>query len=562
MSSTLSERKTKFFDHIIDELGIEYDSDSKKVRIFGRSRRCDLFSALDKEVFEFIRDYVGEEFNDLRSILLDGKKMTKEAQKEFINYVEKRFEEEVYYPEEFEGLFNGEDQIVYDLQSADIYLYYARTNNYAPVSMDALRKLCINAGTKVESLPNQICYIGYNPEKDSRFYHEKLDVLDSGEKKATQIKIFNLYNKPRWQYLVQPSETAPKLFEQIVTTLIPDQTYRAIFFAWLYHAIFDRRANTVLTVKGALGAGKNLILESVLEKLVGESNYKKANSSLFTKEFNSVFRNSKVVFVDEVSIKKEAEKNKLKSYLNEKISVEAKGKDAQTIRNTASVIVSSNHLDDMEVLSHDRRFCAIRITDVQEAQKKLVGEEKIGLFIRKLEDPKYVQAIGNYISFIGRRYMYRINSGDDIRNFNSHTVLRTDAFWELVYKSMTPWQRFIILRGYELFKQVESHHSKAAYEVEYYKKFYKKQNLYGDNKSSTHLPSDSRIEKFIEEHKSPQGEIVGWIDLREEEGKKLVKYFVYNHKYFVEYDKIFKSNFKNIGDQIELVEGDPDEEFF
>lgn len=554
MSNLSKGQEERFYAHIIKKINLRKKGENKFICSHKESRSFginDLYQYFNLEVL----NYVGKEFNELRMHFLgEHGKVNSSIFDDFAEFVLNYFEEQsrAMIPEGYQGLVDGDDMVIIDIQTNDHYLYKAKTDTFTTISTDALSRMLNQIGKKLSDIQTDFCHVKYDPTQSERFYSIEIKNHHTGN--IDFANCFNLYSPPSWRIGLEANNNPPKLFNQILKTLVPNESDRIVLVAWLYQAIFKARASTVLTVKGALGAGKNLILEGLLEQLVGIENYAKANASFFEKEFNSVMKNTKVVFVDEVGIKKETDKNKLKSYLNDRISVEEKGRNAETIVNTTSIIVTSNHLDDMEVLSNDRRFTAIRITDVQEAQNKFVGEENIEKFMLKVKNNiDYLKSIASYIKYVGENYEFRLNGGN-WKKFTPHTVIRNNAFWRLVYNSMKSWQRQLIHNGLHEYKIKKVTGSNAPIHKKFHQEVKKKKFLYGDkNAHGGSIPGDSTFKKFLDEHRSPKGEPLATIEIDDSDLEAgFVEMFKYNEKYLAEYNDIYQSSYESCGDVVEV----------
>ena len=130
---------------------------------------------------------------------------------------------------------------------------------------------------------------------------------------------------------------------------------------WLANAIQDRNF-CVLAAIGAPGIGKG-VLGNIMLGLVGLSNFTKTDNKLISKDFNAQIRNKRLVFCDEINIKKTNHMNKFKDLVNDKIEIEGKGKDAKLDDNYASIYVASNNLDSLYIPENDRRFSVVELTN-------------------------------------------------------------------------------------------------------------------------------------------------------------------------------------------------------
>ena len=112
---------------------------------------------------------------------------------------------------------------------------------------------------------------------------------------------------------------------------------------------------------GAPGIGKG-VLGEIMVGLVGSSNFCKTDNRLIRKDFNSQFKNKRLVFCDEINIKKTDHMNKFKDLINQRIEIEGKGENAVNSENFASIYIASNNMDSLFVPENDRRFSIIELT--------------------------------------------------------------------------------------------------------------------------------------------------------------------------------------------------------
>ena len=202
------------------------------------------------------------------------------------------------------------------------------------------------------------CEFVYDPFKRERVYEG--DDL---------ISYFNNYEPPTWmvdeygQYKeVERVDKMPELFHRFFIHLSNGKESEYNYMVkWLANSIQDRNF-CVLTAIGAPGIGKG-VLGNIMLGLVGLSNFTKTDNKLISKDFNAQIRNKRLVFCDEINIKKTNHMNKFKDLVNDKIEIEGKGKDAKLDDNYASIYVASNNLDSLYIPENDRRFSVIELTN-------------------------------------------------------------------------------------------------------------------------------------------------------------------------------------------------------
>jgi hypothetical protein len=177
---------------------------------------------------------------------------------------------------------------------------------------------------------------------------------------------------------------------------------------WLANSIQDRNF-CVLTAIGAPGIGKG-VLGNIMLGLVGLSNFTKTDNKLISKDFNAQIRNKRLVFCDEINIKKTNHMNKFKDLVNDKIEIEGKGKDAKLDDNYASIYVASNNLDSLYIPENDRRFSVIELTNNRLDSNFTVEE------IEQLNELKNIEELAKYL------YHYEVDKDEMLKVHRSQRL--------------------------------------------------------------------------------------------------------------------------------------------
>ena len=249
------------------------------------------------------------------------------------------------------------------------------------------------------------CEFVYDPFKRERVYEG--DDL---------ISYFNNYEPPTWmvdeygQYKeVERVDKMPELFHRFFTHLSngKESEYNYII-KWLANSIQDRNF-CVLTAIGAPGIGKG-VLGNIMLGLVGLSNFTKTDNKLISKDFNAQIRNKRLVFCDEINIKKTNHMNKFKDLVNDKIEIEGKGKDAKLDDNYASIYVASNNLDSLYIPENDRRFSVIELTNNRLDSNFTVEE------IEQLNELKNIEELAKYL------YHYEVDKDEMLKVHRSQRL--------------------------------------------------------------------------------------------------------------------------------------------
>ena len=249
------------------------------------------------------------------------------------------------------------------------------------------------------------CEFVYDPFKRERVYEG--DDL---------ISYFNNYEPPSWmvdeygQYKeVERVDKMPELFHRFFIHLSNGKESEYNYMVkWLANSIQDRNF-CVLTAIGAPGIGKG-VLGNIMLGLVGLSNFTKTDNKLISKDFNAQIRNKRLVFCDEINIKKTNHMNKFKDLVNDKIEIEGKGKDAKLDDNHASIYIASNNLDSLYIPENDRRFSVVELTNNRLDSKFTVKE------IEQLCDLKNIEEFAKYL------YHYEVDQAEMLKVHRSQRL--------------------------------------------------------------------------------------------------------------------------------------------
>lgn len=250
---------------------------------------------------------------------------------------------------------------------------------------------------------------------------------------------YNMYTPPKWlrrhHYNGEPLSVGgvPPIIDKFLNHLTGnDEPSKLYIYDWLTTALKDRNY-TILTAIGDQGIGKG-VFGNLLEKLVGESNFKKTRDEVFKKHFNSQLENKRLVYIDELALNTKEAHDRMKDIVNDIIEIEAKGKDAKTITNHASFYISSNHIDAIRLEPDDRRISAIELTEIPLLREFTRTDIEEGI----LSD----DAVAAFASFLWQRNVER-----DMR-----IPFRTERFNEMLDAGLRNWQRFVV---YDLGREFE-----------------------------------------------------------------------------------------------------------
>ena len=275
----------------------------------------------------------------------------------------------------------------------------------------------------VNSLDIKPCEFDYDPFKSSRIFRKN---------KTDLVSYFNTYVPPSWmvdehgQYKeVEKNEKMPDIYIVFFKHLVDGKESEFNYIImWLANAI-QYRNFCVLTAIGAPGIGKG-VLGSIMIWLVGRHNFHKTDNKLITKDFNKQFQNKRLVFCDEMNIRKTDHMNKFKDLINDIIEIEAKGENAKLTKNFASIYIASNNLDSLTIPENDRRFSVIELT------KKPLVDILTSDNIEELTKEENVNELAKYL------YHYKVDREKMLR---VHTSKRTE---EIKYSSLTDAEEWFI----------------------------------------------------------------------------------------------------------------------
>lgn len=232
--------------------------------------------------------------------------------------------------------------------------------------------------------------------------------------------------QPEWRYSVDKYELR-KDFLEYFNGLFSSQESRQYAINWLDESVYGRNG-TYLVLCGKKGIGKNILSEA-MSYMVGLRNYTEAPRSALTKEFNTYLKDKRLVLLDEISFREPAEKDKLKSYLNNFQAVEGKGVEAKLIELYCSIILSSNNAKDMNIEPDDRRFSVMDLTSTSLIDK--IGEEGIEDLIEYIRSEEFPLAFNAFL---------QTNREKD---FNPNRPYKGETFRELCLTTLTIWQNAI-----------------------------------------------------------------------------------------------------------------------
>ena len=242
-------------------------------------------------------------------------------------------------------------------KGSTIYLYDPFCSEIKSIEYSQLKYLFDRK--TINQLDIRPCEFVYDPFRQEKIY-------ENGD----LVTYFNTYEPPNWmvdefgQYLkyIETVNNIPKMYQKFFKHLTNDkESEYSYILKWLANSIQDRNF-CVLSAIGAPGIGKG-VLGDIMVGLVGSNNFCKTDNRLIRKDFNNQFKNKRLVFCDEINIKKTDHMNKFKDLINQRIEIEGKGENAVNYENFASIYIASNNMDSLFIPENDRRFSIIELTN-------------------------------------------------------------------------------------------------------------------------------------------------------------------------------------------------------
>ena len=163
-----------------------------------------------------------------------------------------------------------------------------------------------------------------------------------------------------------------------------DEASYDFIIKWMAH-LFQKpaeRCQTALVFKSDQGAGKNIIIDSVLGRLLGVHYTLATKSALVTGRFNSLIANSVLVFMNEAiwSGDKSVSGVVKSQTTDDEIVIERKGIEAEVMRNYARYIYASNNDWVTGTEFGDRRFFYAPVSN-----KRVGDREYFGALMSEIE---------------------------------------------------------------------------------------------------------------------------------------------------------------------------------
>jgi len=200
------------------------------------------------------------------------------------------------------------------------------------------------------------------------------------------VPYVNYYTPPRWVKVKAQKSYGGKI-RTLIDHLFPEPEEKEKVLDWMHHSI-TTKCGTILCLVGNRGIGKTLLVSNLLSALMGESNVEVVNSEILEEKFNSAFKNKRLLLFEEVEITSDKALNKFKAFCNERIVVEEKGQDSETVTSFASMVVMLNNTSQLKVMPQERRFSIPTLTEKRLLD--VMSAKEISDFVQELRNPESV----------------------------------------------------------------------------------------------------------------------------------------------------------------------------
>lgn len=344
-------------------------------------------------------------------------------------------------------------------------------------------------------------------------------IMKTHESSGLEISHINTYVPPKWRFL----EAAPRyggFIKTLIEWLFPVEWEREAVLDWAHHAITHRNGTT-LCLAGPRGTGKSLF-STIMGYLIGDKYHEYVNKEILEEKFNSAFKNKRLVIFEEVELDTSVAINRLKAFSNNRIVLEEKGKDSQTIDNYTSMIIMLNNIAQLKIESQERRFSVptVAIHDL----RQVLSEQEIEAFAESLSGEEVVQEVAEFGEWLLQR-----------KPTNSWMkAIKGEYYYHICSLTMPEWKNFIIKyvaeKGQSGVPLLVSNIS-AAFSVAY--------DLEENKRASLRFPDRSqKIEQFLKDYKH-RGEFYIGTLTKEFKGNRELTAIVPSDEYlaFVEKEK-------------------------
>jgi hypothetical protein len=210
--------------------------------------------------------------------------------------------------------------------------------------------------------------------------------------------------------------------------------------------LLGTKSGVALCLTGAQGCGKNVMMEFIGQRIVGEQYYAYVSSlEDLTNKFSSLRCSKCFVICDELDTWKgdHTTANLLKSLITQgKTKLERKGKDPFIIDDYCNFVFLSNFKNFVKVEGKgDRRYCVIAVSSHKTGDTDYFSQLTVDMGNkpkdRKLTDQEKLRA-----HLVGLHFFHHIMQ-QDIRNFQPERIPKTDVRVQMESDSTPPLCAFV-----------------------------------------------------------------------------------------------------------------------
>ena len=205
-------------------------------------------------------------------------------------------------------------------------------------------------------------------------FNPQTDTVFSPDKKW--VNLFNPTKFMRDKGTASPNRIPPTINKVLQSICVNQETYDH-FLNWLA-VIFQKRikTGTAWIFHGVPGTGKGLLLEKILQPLLGPQHCPMITAQQLEDQFNGYMQTALITWLDEIKLDaRNADQiiDKLKGMITERnITIRAMRQNPVQIMNYVNLILATNHPDPIPISSVDRRF---NVAPAQESRINIAYSE-------------------------------------------------------------------------------------------------------------------------------------------------------------------------------------------
>jgi len=231
-------------------------------------------------------------------------------------------------------------------------------------------------------------------------------------------------------YINQLPSDVEEFFDHFVDS---DPVQKHVLFSWIHNALISRN-ETMLILSGRGGTGKSIVVGTIMKYLMGKDYSRPAPAGFFEAAFNSILKDKRFLYHEEVGLETKKELTTVKAYLNKHITLNEKHVKSEKV---SEILVSH------ALVCNDQNFCFSpserKFTTPTITDKPLLGiwdAEKVTAFVDRFEEDLEFRAQVGW-------YFFRYDT--DISPH--HHGFKGDKFWELLFNSLpniSPFKAFLV----------------------------------------------------------------------------------------------------------------------